>query len=447
MGAITPKEYSVSGLRSFFRLLSALALAGLAVPLFAQTYPIEGYISALRPPASYFVDGRRFDVTSETSFGVMGQDYTTAASPLRQALRVGAYVQVAGLSTDPFAPVKATTVLVHDDWNSKIGGTGVITRIVSTDPEIFEADGYLIRIIASTDVDFLGGIGSFADVSANTWLHFSGKWGKDGAVNAAKVQFISAKPTQFKAVKNLEIATVKTRSAGANHNSMTTAAKGTPAMQADGATLEQDEQIKIGLGRWHTLPAEQPLQQRVHRIGMALVPAYQRAMGDDNPSKIHFRFFAVDDKRLRGADCLLDGAILVSTQMVERLSKDDQLAAVIADGIACNLQRQNARMVIAMRKDLGIDIALDVAGAFVPGLGLVAMGPGSFTSREEEVMAEERLRMALALMSGAGFDPWQAPEAWRLVEPKKLPANPASLPYPDTSCYQLAILNLQYMRK
>jgi hypothetical protein len=357
----------VSGASSSFRLLAALALAVLAVPLFAQTYPIEGYIDAVHPPASYEVDGRRFDVTSNTAFGLIGgligEEATSTASPLRHSLRIGAYVEVDGVTSGPFAPVRAAKVLIRDDRNRKLSGTGVITRVISTDPAVFEADGYLVRIMPPTQVDFLGGINSLAEVSANTWLHFSGKWSKDGIVDAAKARFIPAKPTQFKAAKNLEVATVKTRPADAKDDSMTSEAKGTPASSADGAALERDEQIKIGLGHWHTLPADQPLQQRVHRIGMALVPAYQRVMADDNPSKIHFRFFAVDNNKLRGADCLLDGAILVSKQTIQRLSKDDQLAAVIADGIACNLQRQAARTVMAMRKDIWVLISRSMSPA------------------------------------------------------------------------------------
>jgi predicted Zn-dependent protease len=184
----------------------------------------------------------------------------------------------------------------------------------------------------------------------------------------------------------------------------------------------------------------------VHRIGMALVPAYQRAMADDDPSKIHFRFFAVDDAKMRTEICLLDGAVLVPKQVVERLKSDDQLAAVLANGVAYNLQRQAARAVIAMRKDLGVEIAIDVASALVTG-GIAAFGPGVFTAKEEATMEEERLRISLALMRDAGYDPWQAPEAWRLLEPKKLPADLASLPYPDAGCYQIGILNLQYARK
>ena len=434
----------------FFRFLAALALAVLAVPLLAQTtfpiegyiYPIEGYICAVHPPRGYDADGRRFDISSKTSFGLMGSDSTSTASPLKESLRVGVYVQVAGPVPDPFSAIKATTVLIRDDWNQMISGTGVITRVISPAPmALFEADGYLIRITPSTKVAFLGGLNSLAEVSTNSWLNFSGKRGRDGILEATKAQFIPAKPTKFKDPEGLEIDPVKTRPAGVKDRAMTSEGMGSPAISGDGATLQQDEQIKIGLGSWHTLPADQPLQQRVRRIGMALVPPYQRAMADDNPSKIHFRFFAVDNKKWRSAICLLDGAVLVPKQTIERLGNEDQLAAVVADGIACNLQRQTARRVMAIRKELGIDIAT----AWLPVLDLVAaVGVDKATRAGKAVMREERLRIALALMRDAGYDPWQAPEAWRFLDPKELPANLALLPYPDTSCYQIGILNLQY---
>ena len=434
---------------SFLRPLAPLFLAILAVPLLAQpTYPIDGYVSRVLSPTIFEVNGRQFVVTPQTAFGLMGSDYTSTTSPLRQALRIGVYVQVAGRESSPFSPIRATAVMVHDDWDSKLSGTGVITRIVTPgDDPVYEADGYLVRIGPSTQVDFLTN-GAIQEVGVNTWVHFSGKRGKDGVLEASKAQFIPAKPTKFKAVKDIEIATVETRPAGVKDKAATSKATGAPASSADGEDLQQDEELKIGLGRWHTFPADQPLQQRVHRIGMALVPAYQRDMADDNPSKIHFRFFAIDNKKWRGAVCLLDGAILIPSQTIERLKNDDQLAAVLADGVACNLQRQNARAIAAMRRELGIDIAFDVAGAFVPGLGIAAIAVnGGFRGNDPVTMLEERLRIALALMSDAGYDPWQAPEAWRLVLPGKLPANPVTLPYPDVSCYQLGILNVQYQRK
>jgi hypothetical protein len=425
-------------------------VAVFAVPVPGQSsyFPIEGYINVLRSPTGFEVGGRWFAVTGATAFGVMGSKSASPESPLRSTLRIGVYVQVEGRDEGPIKPFIAQTVMIRDDWDQKIGGVGVITRVVAPGPTaVFEADGYFVRVTASTRVAFLGGLSSLDDVSENTWLQFSGRRGKDGILEASKAQFFPAKPTKFKAVKGLEIATVKARSAGAKDGTATSEAAGTPATLTDGVALQQDEQVKIGLGRWHTVPADQPLQERLHRIGMALVPAYQRALPDDDPSKIHFRFFAVDNSKERGAVCLLDGAVLVSKQTIERLSNNDELAAVVADGVACNLQRQAARTVVVMRTELGVDLALDIAGAFVPGVGLARVGLGVGRGDEEEAMEEERLRLALMLMQDAGYDPWQAPEAWRFLEPKKLPAKLASLKYPDSSCYQIGILNLQYARK
>ncbi len=437
----------MSGASSCWRLFAALVVAVSVVPSISQpSYPVEGYINVVHSPTDFEVGGRRFYLNSNTAFGLIGDDSTTTKSPLREQLRVGVYVEVAAPDPGPFKPFIATTVLVRDDWGRKVSGVGVITRVVlpPSPTAVFEADGYLIRISPSTNVNFLGDLNALADVSENTWLHFKGKRDRNGVIEASKADFFAAKPTKFKAVKGLEIVPVKTRPAGATDNTTTSEAKGTVSLADDGASLQQDEQIKIGLGRWHTIPADQPLQQRVHKIGMALVPAYQRDLADDDPSKIHFRFFAVDDK-VRGSECLLDGAILISTEAMNRLQNDDQVAAVLADGIACNLQRQAARMISMNRAVLAAVVAGDVAGAFVPGLSSAVRGAaGGVDADEEEVMLEERLRISLALMKDAGFNPWQAPQAWRLLDPKKLSGNPAQLPYPDASCYQIETLNLQY---
>jgi hypothetical protein len=431
----------VTAARAFFRLLAALALGVSAIPLVAQTYPMEGYISMVRPPNGYEVNGRWFNISPKTSFAPMGDYSTMTASQLRGALRIGLYVQVAGDEAFAMGPINATTVLVHDVWNEKIAGVGVITRVLSSGPAaVFDADGYRICIGPATKVSFNGDLNSLDEIEANTWVIFSGKRGKDGVLEAAKARFIPAKPTKFKAVKGLEVAPVKTRLAGTNGSSLTTQGTGAPDPAADGADLQADEEIKIGLGRWNTLPADQPLQQRVHRIGMALVPAYQREMADDNPSKIHFRFFAVDDDKLRGNVNLLDGVVLVSRQTVERLSSDDQLAAVLADGVAYNLQRQAAEQVKLNRFAWGVDLA----AAFVPGAGTAMMLAGE---NAETIMQDQRLRLALALMRDAGFDPWQAPDAWRLVEAKKVPAHIAMQEYSQNSSYQIGILDLQYARK
>lgn len=407
-----------------------------------ETFAVEGYIRSAHLPTSFRAGGRNVVLTRQTRFGFAGSGTTSISDPARQSLHVGAYVQVAGYNGNFITPIAATEVLVRNDANQKLSGIGVITRVITTGTApVYEADGYQIQITPSTQLDFAGDLGSLSDISVNTWIHYTGERNSQGILEASRAQFIPAKPTKFKAIKGIEVARVEMRSANLSNNAAP-ASKSAPPNSVDGTLLQEDQQVKIGLGRWHTIPADQPLQQRVHRVGMALVPNYQRQMDDSDPSKIHFRFFAVDDKRLRTVQCLLDGEILISEQMIERLPNDDQLAALLADGIACNLQRQTARLVV----DFRIQLAASVAEMFFPPAGFAALGRSVATGDVQEKLAEERLRIALALMQDAGYDPWQAPEAWRLVDPKKLPVDLASLDYTDAGCYQLSILKLQYPR-
>jgi hypothetical protein len=113
--------------------------------------------------------------------------------------------------------------------------------------------------------------------------------------------------------------------------------------------------------------------------------------------------------------------------------------------VAFSMQQQRARVAKMNAMMWGALAAGEVAGAFVPGLGLVGfMGGGVAGSKMERDMAEQRARIALELMADGGFDPWQAPEAWRLLMTKKAPKDPELLKYPELSGYQLGILNLRY---
>ena len=181
---------------------------------------------------------------------------------------------------------------------------------------------------------------------------------------------------------------------------------------------------------------------------MSLVPEYQKQLLDDDPSKIHFEFIAIKNP-VREEQVSSEGLILVPAQLAERCKNDDQLAAVLADGIAYNLQQQ-APMVIQLnfnRTTLAEGAGLIAAG-LVPYAGPVVESVGGqvMMNKHEKALNEQRWRVALELMADAGYDPWQAPEAWRLAAPGKLPADTSTLKYPDHSGYQLSILNLMYKK-
>ena len=157
----------------------------------------------------------------------------------------------------------------------------------------------------------------------------------------------------------------------------------------------------------------------------------------------------VEEKDIRSALSCHEGLVLVPVTVINRLRSEDQLAAVLADGVAASLQLGQARIAVDWRvlwEEAGF-AALSAAGG--PwGLGYAGgmVGNAIVNHTMQRKLENQRGRVALSLMSDAGFDPWQAPEAWRLLAPEKPPKDPSKLKYPDRAGYQLEILNLQYKR-
>ncbi len=421
---------------------AAAAIGCLLSPILqAESPAVHGYITAVRPPDGFDVNGEHVTTTPETQFGAAATRTETkhpaANGPTRDALQIGAWVEVFGERDRQAKTIAAKTVLIRDDWDSTLSGLGAIDHVISTTPEpVFAADGYRIRVIPATEVKLAKDMKSAADVHAGLWVLYEGKMGPDGLLVASKARFVSTDHGKPKSEK-------------APSTSNATAAIPQPAPDASFQTVITDSEVQIGNDTYQ-ISKDQALQSRVSQIGMNLVPTWVLQLPVDNPAKIHFSFIAVNNgarEALTFADS--KGLILVPAQLAARFKNDDQLAAVLADGIANTLQQQ-APMVIQFNFDrttLAEGAGL-VAAGFIPyaGPAMESVGGQVMMNKYERVMNEQRWRMALQMMADAGYHPWQAPEAWRLAAPGKLPADTSALKYPDRSGYQFAILNLMYKK-
>ncbi len=186
--------------------------------------------------------------------------------------------------------------------------------------------------------------------------------------------------------------------------------------------------------------ADAAMQARVDALGARLVPAYQRAMPDSEPTKIHFRFQVVDQPRLHDALTLSNGIILVPYQVIDRLENDDQLATVLADNIATALEKQDLRMTPAWQKLTAVDIAGAAGALFVPGLGLATgFGGGAIATKMLRNEEEQSGRVSLVLLSDAGFRIAEAPKTWWLLASLK-PKDISKIDMPYRAHYLYATL-------
>jgi len=433
-------------------LLVAVVAAGLGCPpsmiVHAQSPAVHGYITAVRPPDGFDVNGEHVTTTAETRFGPIGTKNPVSNGPMRDAVQIGAWVQVFGEHDGKAKSVAAQAVLFRDDWDRKLTGLGVINKVISTAPElVFAADGYRIRVTPATEIRYPKDMKSGAEVHADLWVLYEGKLGQDGLLVASKVRFLPDKRAKEKSEK----APGDSSEPAANGD---LAAKGNaqpqPPSNAYGETGVQvdDRRTEIKLyDTTYSVSKDQALQSRVRRIGMSLVPVYQKRLPADDSSKIQFDFLAVDDLTHEvhtSPDS--EGLILVPAQLATRFKNDDQLAAVLAEGIAFSLQQQAPMVIEVNRATLAEAVGL-TAVSLVPYAYLTeSVGWQVAHSKSDRAFMEQRGRVALQLMADAGYDPWQAPEAWRLAAPGKLPADPSTLKYPDRSGYQFAILNLMYKK-
>lgn len=179
------------------------------------------------------------------------------------------------------------------------------------------------------------------------------------------------------------------------------------------------------------------MQARVDKIGASLVPEYQRALPDTDATKLHFRFPLIQTDRFRDALALDSGIILVPKQVVERMQNDAQLAAVLADNIACVLEKQEYRAQPAAKKLTASQVAGDVGGIFVPGLGLATLAVNTKIGLTMLRHAEEQSgRVSLGLLQDAGYDIHEAPKAWWLLAPKNPKAMlDTTMPYRSAYLY------------
>lgn len=404
-----------------------------------QEYVIQGYVTAVHPPDSFEVNGTPLIADAETRYGLIGNKSHPAQSAMPDELSLGAFVRVTEITSNSSKLNTARLVLLRDDGGRKVSGYGVIEEVKQVGPDrAFQADGYWIRISPSTAVEFSGGLKSLTDAGPNTWLRYQGRQSKDGELDATKATLIAPKLSRLKPRKD--------------QKPQVTSPSKVSIIDGNGRLASEKMKVRYsdttGWCGWHRVTDDDALQERVQRIGQKLIPAYQNALPASSRAKIPFRFYVIDEDGVRSERACIDGLILVPRQAVERLQGDDQIAALIADGIAFNLQFQAAALAVDPWVRTTGQV-VELAFIATEPVALLTLDPLDWIIQYQTAlrMQEQRSRMALAMMADAGYDPWQAPEAWRRLAPRHELTDPTSLRYPSRSGYQLTILYLQYGRR
>jgi hypothetical protein len=390
------------------------------------TPAINGYITRAVSRGNFDVNGIRVISTPRTEFVVkkVAADGSIRASG---ALYLGMPIQVFGdMNHNEHTVTAARVVMLEAESPTVVKGFGLIDRLLmpisSEGPGrqsiLVRADGYAVQVDEKTSSVFTAPLASLDEIHTDVWLSFSGQQRADGVVVADKVVFVE---------NEINEGEVKLRDKS----------------EYDAAGVDPDAKQNLvheAFIGWDPKKAHPyvnaEMQNRVNRIGASLVPEYQRSLPNSDPTKVQFRFQLIDKSRLKDAVALPSGIILVPWQVVERMQNDSQLAAVLADNIACTLEKQVYLAQSTNHKMLAALVASEAAGVFVPGLGAAAWGTEAGANSVRARRAENKTgRIALGLMNDAKYDINQAPLGWWLLASKnpkplkqiELPARAANL--------------------
>ena len=398
----------------------------------------SGYVTEVHGPHLFALNGLLVETDNVTTYKSMDKKSGETAEQLQQAVQVGTYLEAEG-SKDPVSHrLRASLVLVREDWEKELTGAGVIEKVMDVGAEpVFQADGYKIRITSATELSLSNKMKSISEAGPGFWIWYKGTRDAKGVLVAERARIIPAKYGWLVAVNSAQ---------GEKAPRQLDVPRQGAVLDLTGSLVNPntklDERDAGGSCGWYKVPPDAALQDRVQNVGVRVVPAYLMKLEDNDKAKIHFRFYVVEEEKVRSELTCIPGLILVPRKVMERLQNDDQLAALLADGVAWNLQRL---MSGAMQNENNAALATSMAFAAAPLAVKGGIMAGGLLAgyKLDKPLEEERGRIALELMADGGYDPWQAPEAWRLLSDK---AKKGSQPlvYPDRSGYQLGILNLQY---
>ena len=247
---------------------------------------LDGYVTRVISAQDFDVNATRVLTSSKTRY-VVGT--STIASPnFAYTPRFGQSAKIFGNLDKKHQTVTATEIRFGapppDDNVSGLAIIDLIPKHDHSNPHqlLVRADGYLILI--SPDTSFRSNLPdqSLAAIHTNVWIDYHGRRQPDGTILADKASFIDNK-----------IAHSARRQATSQNLNYDPEKIGPDAHQSGvrKAFLGQDPK-KIPPYK------DASMQARVDRIGSSLIPAYQKALPESDPTKIIFRFELVDQKKV-----------------------------------------------------------------------------------------------------------------------------------------------------
>jgi hypothetical protein len=416
-------------MRRFFALASAcLFFTGL---LFAKEVTIRGFVTEVKSSTVFEIDDYKVTRDRSVEFETNAQEGDKSDAAFKpKGICIGTELEVKGEYDESSGQLKAKSIKVLFEDMGKLKRTALLEQAPALvrkgtgwEGEL-RADGQRISVSPETSLTTKlnkserknsidkkskeeedsdsAPLTSLDEVNLDTFVRYEGTRAPDGAIKAEKIEFRHAElePGEAKLWKRLE-----------------------PKVKEPDYSSFAPGELKMHWKKYHIVPNREA-QDYVTNLGESLIPAHQKDLPANDPLKIPFRFYLVQDKSFNAA-AYPNGVVIVHSAVFDFLQNEAQLAFVLAHEISHAVEKHEWQALHYHRAEL---TALRAGGAFIPFggslvTGLAASGIQNQFARSLENQAD---RVGLEWMLAAGYDIREAPASWKAVSMKKgdRPMNP-----------------------
>jgi hypothetical protein len=164
-------------------------------------------------------------------------------------------------------------------------------------------------------------------------------------------------------------------------------------------------------GQKFKLVEDLAVQTYVNKVGFKLVPRYIKDLDRNDPSKISFRFYVVEDETIN-AFAFADGSVFIHTGLLKILKTEAQLAGVIGHEMAHATHEHSRKSIDSVFSKTKTILQNNV----LQDDSLITFGLGIFANKFSRDMENQADRVGLRYMYDAGYDPREVPKIWRELD-------------------------------
>lgn len=153
----------------------------------------------------------------------------------------------------------------------------------------------------------------------------------------------------------------------------------------------------------------------VNKVGMRVVPKFLRYLPPEDPNKVLFRFYVLEDET-PNAVAFSDGSVFINTGLLRRLENEAQLAIILGHEIA-HVTNEHVRRRFETQQDQAFWAGMIGAGASVLGeqaaLLIAKLSYTLMSNKFSRDLEDQADRVGLYYAYDAGYDARESTNMWR----------------------------------